>query len=91
MAIERMAMMNIIVPKASIFDLLSELILQRRVEWVDARKMIDETSFLLSAKVENAEKIREFNDVKAFVYRKISTPIKSASLSWRRKQGLRLS
>lgn len=66
MAIERMAMMNIIVPKASIFDLLSELILQRRVEWVDARKMIDETSFLLSAKVENAEKIREFNDVKAF-------------------------
>lgn len=66
MAVERMKMMNIVLPRSQTFRLLSYFLLEERVELIDARKMIDETNFLLQAAVENAGQIRELNAVEHF-------------------------
>lgn len=66
MAVERMKLMNIVLPRPLTYQLLRHFLLEERVEFIDARKMIDETSFLLQAAVENARQIQELNTVDRF-------------------------
>lgn len=63
MAIEKMKMLNIVLPKQDVYHVLRDLSLSERIELIDAHKAIDETSFLLTASVENAEVIQELNQV----------------------------
>ena len=66
MAVERMKMMNIVLPRANAYRLLSYLVLEVRVEFIDARNMFYVTNFLLQAAVENAKHIEELNEVHHF-------------------------
>lgn len=66
MAIEKMKMLNIVLPKQDVYQVLREVSLKERVEMIDAQRAIDETSFLLTATVENAEVIQELTEVKAY-------------------------
>lgn len=63
MAIEKMKMLNIVLPKQDVYPVIKEISLHERVEMINAHKAIDETSFLLTATVENAEVIQELADV----------------------------
>ena len=63
MAIEKMKMLNIVLPKNDVYRVMRDITTHERVEMIDAHKAIDETSFLLSASVENAEVIQELNEV----------------------------
>lgn len=63
MAIEKMKMLNIVLPKQDVYPVIRELSLRERIELIDANRAIDETAFLLAASVENAEVIQELNRV----------------------------
>ncbi|HHT20175.1 MAG TPA: hypothetical protein GXZ74_01890 [Tissierellia bacterium] len=66
MAIEKMKMLNIVLPKQDVYPVLRQVSLKERVEMIDAQRAIDETSFLLTATVENAEVIQELAEVGAY-------------------------
>ncbi len=66
MAIERVKLVNIVVPRMNATSLLKELVLNKSIEFLDAKKMIDETVFTLRADEEHLQELLDINQVSEF-------------------------
>lgn len=66
MAIEKMKLMNVVLPKGDIDKVLQEILTHEKVEIISAQKMIDESLFLLSTSIENADILHELNHVEPY-------------------------
>lgn len=63
MAVERMRLINVVLPREKLLCFMRDLLLHERIELVDARKMIDETTFLLRTQRAYTQQIYELNMV----------------------------
>lgn len=66
MAIEKMKLMNVVLPKEDLDKVLQDILTHEKVEIISAQKMIDESLFLLSTSIENANILHELNHVKPY-------------------------
>lgn len=66
MAVEKIKLMNLVIPKEDTISILRKLLEKERFELIDAKKTIDDTAFLLSTSLEHADMIQELNEVDDF-------------------------
>ena len=66
MAVKKMKLLNIVVPRNHETEVLRWLLLEGKTEFLDANALIDETGFLLSADLEYADEILEMNMVNPY-------------------------